>query len=282
MTSTIQSDFQEGIFKTSDGCSIAFGLREARNAHAARIVLIHSLALDGSIWDGVAARIANQAAILTYDCRGHGKSERRAGSFTTELFAQDLAELLDHVGWTTATLAGCSMGGCVAQAFAGLYPARVSALGLIDTTAWYGEDAPTNWRERAASARSNGLEGMVEFQTTRWFSDEFRTAHPELVKEMTEIFLASDLESYAATCIMLGDADLRHFLPEIRVPVAVIVGEEDYATPVTMAQHLHEAIRGSTLAILPGGRHLTPLECPDQITSQILTLLQRTNIQAKT
>jgi 3-oxoadipate enol-lactonase len=111
MTSTIQSDFQEGIFKTSDGCSIAFGLREARNAHAARIVLIHSLALDGSIWDGVAARIANQAAILTYDCRGHGKSERRAGSFTTELFAQDLAELLDHVGWTTATLAGCSMGG---------------------------------------------------------------------------------------------------------------------------------------------------------------------------
>jgi len=281
MTSTIQSDFQEGIFKTSDGCSIAFRLREARNAHAARIVLIHSLALDGSIWDGVTARIANQAAILTYDCRGHGKSERRAGSFTTELFAQDLAVLLDHVGWTTATLAGCSMGGCVAQALAGLYPARVSALGLIDTTAWYGEDAPKNWRERAVFARSKGLEGMVEFQTTRWFSDNFRTTHPELVKEMTGIFLASDLESYAATCIMLGDADLRHFLPEIRVPVAVIVGEEDYATPVAMARHLHEAIGASTLAILPGGRHLTPVECPDQIASQILTLLERVDRQAK-
>jgi len=278
----MQSDFREGNFKTSDGYSIAFRLWEARNADAARIVLIHSLALDASIWDGVAPKLAEQAAILTYDCRGHGKSDRRAESFTMELFARDLVELLDHVGWTTATLAGCSMGGCVAQAFAGLYPARVSALGLIDTTAWYGEDAPKNWRERAASARSKGLEGMVGFQTTRWFSDNFRTVHPELVKEMTEIFLANDLESYAATCIMLGDADLRHFLLEIRVPVAVIVGEEDYATPVAMARHLHEAIRGSTLAILPGGRHLTPLECPDQITSQILTLLQRTNIQAKT
>ena len=269
------SNTQDGIFKTSDGRSLAFRLREARNADAARVALIHSLALDGSIWDGVASRLAEEASILTYDCRGHGKSDRRAESFTTELFARDLAELLDHVGWTTATVAGCSMGGCVAQAFAGLYPSRVRALGLIDTTAWYGEDAPKNWRERADAARSKGLEGMIAFQTTRWFSDKFRIAHPELVQKMSEIFLGNDLECYAATCVMLGDADLRHFLPGIRVPVAVIVGDEDYATPVAMARHLHEAIRGSTLTILPSGRHLTPIECPDEIASQISTLLQR-------
>ena len=101
------------------------------------------------------------------------------------------------------------MGGCVAQAFAGLNLSRVNALGLIDTTAWYGADAPKNWRERAAVARSKGLAGMVEFQVTRWFSDRFRIAHPELVKEMTDVFLANDVECYAATCIMLGDADLR-------------------------------------------------------------------------
>ncbi len=68
-------------------------------------------------------------------------------------FARDLAELFDHVGWQNAVVAGCSMGGCVAQALAGLYPSRVSALGLIDTTAWYGEDAPAQWRERAAAVR---------------------------------------------------------------------------------------------------------------------------------
>ena len=270
----------QGVFKTSDGCSIAFRVRVAPNDRAPRIVLIHSLALDGSIWDGVAARLADQASILTYDCRGHGKSDRRAGSFTTELFARDLAELLDHVGWATATVAGCSMGGCVAQAFAGLYPSRVSALGLIDTTAWYGEDAPKNWRERAETARSKGLKGMVEFQATRWFGDRFRTAHPELVKAMAEIFLVNDVECYAASCIMLGEADLRHYLPALRMPVAVIVGEEDYPTPVAMAQQLHEAIRGSTLTILPGGRHLTPIEWPDQIASQLVTLLQRVIVHA--
>jgi 3-oxoadipate enol-lactonase len=78
---------------------------------------------------------------------------------------------------------------------------------------------------------------------------------------------------------MLGDADLRHFLPALRVPVAVIVGEEDYATPVAMARQLHEAIHGSTLTIIPGGRHLTPVERPEQIASQLLTLLQRVGSQ---
>src|SRR5262245_47972876 len=144
----------QSIFRTSDGCDIAYTVHSAGEPDSPRIVLIHSLALDAGIWDGVVTRLKGKAEILTYDCRGHGHSGRRAGSFTTELFARDLAELLDHIGWSSATIAGCSMGGCVAQAFAGLYPSRVTALGLIDTTAYYGADAPKVWRERAANARS--------------------------------------------------------------------------------------------------------------------------------
>src|SRR4029453_10314698 len=79
-----------------------------------RLVLIHSLALDRRIWDAVVERLQGEADILTYDCRGHGKSDRHAGRFTAELFADDLAGLLDEVGWTDAFVAGCSMGGCVA------------------------------------------------------------------------------------------------------------------------------------------------------------------------
>jgi 3-oxoadipate enol-lactonase len=275
----MKKDFQEKTFRTSDDCAIAYTLRPARKAGLPRMVLIHSLGLDGSIWKGVAARMAGQAEILTYDCRGHGRSDRRAEPFTTELFASDLAELLDHVGWPTACVAGCSLGGCVAQAFAGLHPSRASALGLIDTTAWYGEDSPRNWRERAVTARSKGLKEMVEFQIRRWFSDRFRTEHPELVKQATETFLANDIDCYAAACIMLGDADLRPYLPSLRIPVAVIVGEEDFATPIAMAQLLHKSIEGSTLTILPGARHLTSIEAPDQIASQLIELLRRVDLQ---
>ncbi|MBZ5645112.1 MAG: alpha/beta fold hydrolase [Acidobacteriia bacterium] len=275
-------DNPSGNFRTSDGCAISYSLCGSRDAGAKRLALIHSLALDRSIWDGVVHELGDRTAILTYDCRGHGKSERRAGSYTAELFARDLAELMDHVGWPSAAVAGCSMGGCVAQAFAGRYAARATALGLVDTTAWYGEDAPQQWRERAGVARTKGLTGMVAFQNTRWFGDGFRAEHPEIVKAMGDVFLANDLDCYAATCAMLGDADLRPYLPSMKIPVAVIVGEEDFATPVAMAEYLHDAIVGSTLTILKGARHLAPVESPEQIASQLLELLRRNGVATTT
>jgi 3-oxoadipate enol-lactonase len=58
------------------------------------------------------------------------------------------------------------------------------------------------------------------------------------------------------------------------MPVAVVVGEEDYATPVAAAKQIHEAVAGSTLTIL-NGRHLTPMECPAQIASELVTLCDR-------
>jgi 3-oxoadipate enol-lactonase len=239
------------------------------------MVLIHSLALDSSIWDEVLARLDGRAEILAYDCRGHGRSGRQAIPFTTELFAQDLRELLDHVGWPEALIAGCSMGGCVAQAFAAQFPSRVSALALIDTTAWYGDDAPKTWRERASSAQAKGLAALVDFQITRWFGDSFRAAYPQLVQAVTHVFLANDLGCYASSCMLLGAADLRPALPDFRMPAAIIVGEEDYATPISAAQELHKAIPGSTLTVLPKARHLTPMECPDQIASELLVLTER-------
>ena len=136
-----QSTIANSTLTLSDGSVLAYTLRSSQQPNASRLVLIHSLALDRSVWDGVVGQLEGEADVLTYDCRGHGQSDRRAITYTAELFAKDLAELLDHVGWTSATVAGCSMGGCVALAFAGLFPHRVTALGLIDTTAWYGADA---------------------------------------------------------------------------------------------------------------------------------------------
>lgn len=271
----MQPRAENTTFETSDGCIIAYTLRAAGKPDAPRVALIHSLALGGGIWDRVAEKLAGKADVLTYDCRGHGRSGRSRRPFTMELFARDLAELLDHIGWGAAVVAGCSMGGGVAQAFAALYPSRTNALGLIDTTAWYGAEAPKTWRERAASAREKGLGGMVDFQVTRWFSDEFRAARADLVSATTRVFLANDLDCYASTCLMLGDADLRPYLKTLRMPAAIVVGEQDYATPLAAAQQLHEAIQDSTLFVIPGGRHLTPIECPEQISSQILALMAR-------
>jgi len=265
----------QGIFSTSDGCPIVYALHGTDVPDAPRLVLIHSLALDQSIWGPVVGELAGRTHVLTYDCRGHGRSGRPPIAFTAELFARDLAELMDYVGWPSATVAGASMGGCVAQAFGGLYASRTEALGLIDTTAWYGPDAPKQFRERAAAAKAKGMQGLVDFQLSRWFSESFRVSGAVRIDSAVNVFLANDFDCYAAACALLGDADLRAYASSFKMPVAIIVGEEDYATPVAMAKALHHAIPHSTLDILPGVRHLTPIECPREIADRLSSLLGR-------
>jgi 3-oxoadipate enol-lactonase len=256
----------------SDGCVLAFRLHPIAAPGAPRIALIHSLALDSSIWDGVVSRLTDHAEVLVYDCRGHGRSERRAVPYSVGLFAGDLVSLMDHIGWPSATIAGCSMGGCVAQAFATNYPTRTQGLGLIDTTAWYGPKAQDEWQQRAEAVRSRGFVGLIEQQLMRWFSDKCLVAMPDAVRSLIEVFLANDVACYAASCDMLANADLRPYVGAFEVPTAVIVGENDEATPVEMSRVLHQAVRGSTLTILPGARHLTPVELPEDVATILKTL----------
>lgn len=225
--------------------------------------------MDREFWRPVAERM--DAAVLLYDCTGHGASPKPEGPYTLEGFAADLAQLLDHLGWDSALVAGASMGGCIALAFAGRYPERLSSLGLVDTTACY--DDPNAWEERAQKALRGGLQTLVDFQVTRWFGDAFRAQHPDVVAKCVARFTSNDVRAYAEACRMLGAADLRGVLARLDVPAAVVVGEEDYATPLAMAQELHRGIRGSTLTVLKGARHLTPLERPDEIAGVLRRLL---------
>lgn len=269
----------EAKARANDGCQLFY--RVHPKPGKARVVLIHSLALDTSVWGAVVRELAPEFEILVYDCRGHGRSDRVPGPYTTRLFADDLAAILDHAGWPAATIAGCSMGGCVTQAFAAAYPERAQALGLIDTTAWYGPTAAADWGGRAAKAAESGFPGMIAFQVTRWFSDPFRVAHPEIVDATSQVFLGNDLACYQASCVMMGQLDFRASLASFRMPVSLIVGEEDYATPVAMSHVLHDALPGSTLQVIRGGRHITPVQCPDEIAGYLRELVSRTTSAAR-
>lgn len=258
--------------RTRDGATIACSVHEGAPG-APRLLLVHSLAMDGAFWTPLAEEMGNDVSILAVDCRGHGASDKPAGPYTVELFADDLRAAMDAAGWETAIVAGASMGGCVALAFADRHPGRTAGLGLIDTTAWYGPEAPKAWDERARKAEEAGLASMVDFQVSRWFSDGFREARPDRVQAAVDTFLNNDVAGYAATCRMLGACDLRAALPRVAVPTRIVVGEEDYATPVAMAEAMQAGIPGAKLTVLDGVRHFTPLECPDRIAGELRVLL---------
>src|SRR5208337_2839581 len=105
------------------------------------------------------------------------------------------------------------------------------------------------WRERAAAAATKGFGALEQFQRSRWFGEAFSNANRDIVDELIKIFLANDPACYQSTCEMLGDADLRPLAPLIKAPTAVMVGEEDYAAPVSMAEAINAAIPHSTLTV---------------------------------
>lgn len=75
-------------FTTSDGCPIDYTLYDARHANAPRLALIHSLALDRSIWDGAVGDLGCDMHVVAYDCRGHGRSGKPSGPYSVEQFAR--------------------------------------------------------------------------------------------------------------------------------------------------------------------------------------------------
>ena len=264
----------DGEATTRDGVKLSYTRYPAEDG-APRMAFVHSLALDRSLWAGVVELLRGKVDMVTYDCRGHGQSGQPAGPYTTSQFADDLADLLDHLGWDTASVVGCSMGGCVAQDFASSYPDRTEAALFIDTTAWYGETAPSDWAGRAQKAKENGLESLISFQLTRWFGDAFRETNPDLMKQLTDVFTSNDLDCYQATCTMLGSADLRSSASGIARPATVMVGEDDSAAPPAMAHDLAERIGDGPAVVVPGARHLTPLENPQAVVDELQVLLDR-------
>lgn len=268
-----------GRAKTRDGVELRYTLHGDAGLPLPRLVLVHTLGLGEFVWDGVVERLAGRtpprAVILTYDCRGHGASSTPAGPYTLEMFGHDLEDLLKHVDWPRAHVAGASMGGCVAQQLAITRPDVARTLGLLDTTAWFGAGAPEAWETRAKQVEEKGMASLVDFQRTRWFSDEFQKLQPDLVAHTLDALTAASVAGFAATCRMLGTIDLRPHLAALKLPTAVITGEKDLATPLDMSRDLQSRIARATLEIIPHARHLSFIECAAEAANALSRLIAR-------
>lgn len=229
------------------------------------VVLLHPLALAGELWRPMGTALASDFGVFAPDLRGHGGTSWDRDEFSVQDMAGDLAQALDTLSLRQVHLLGMSMGGSVAMTFAALYPERVRSLTLADTTAWYGEQAPAVWADRAEKAASVPRDRQVTFQVDRWFSDGFAADHPTEVRRVVDIFVATDSQAHAAACRMFGRMDVRDLLPAITARTLVLVGEHDYATPPAMADVLTRAIPNATLRVLPDLRHMSLVEQPELV-----------------
>ena len=219
--------------------------------------------------------------VIACDLPGHGTADQpaRAGSaYTTAELAASLVGVLDEAGVGRGVFVGFSLGGGVALQVALDHPTRVSALALVDTTAWPGPDAATRFAGRAALVEAEGVEVLVQPAIERWFTPGFVAAHPEIIGRHAAWLRENNAIGYAAACRSLASLDLRARLGEIRCPTLVLVGDRDQATPVAMAETLAAGIAGATLRILGPAGHLVTEERWVELNAALLPFLARSQV----
>lgn len=228
------------------------------------ILFSHSLATHLDTWAPQAKALADDYRVLRYDTRGHGDTDTPPGPYTFNLLAEDAVRLLDALRIDKAHWVGISLGGMIGQAFALAYPDRLLSLSLCDTASELPADAHSVWNERIATATTQGMEPLVEPTIERWFSPGFIEREPQTVEVIREMIRATSVLGYVGCSQAIMQLDFTEQLAEIRVPTAIIVGEDDPGTPVSASQLIHEKISGSELIILPEAFHLSNLEKADE------------------
>jgi 3-oxoadipate enol-lactonase/4-carboxymuconolactone decarboxylase len=165
----------------------------------------------------------------------------------------------------------------VAMYLAANSPDRVDRLVLANTAAHL--PPATAWYERAELVRREGTQSLLPALLTRWFTPDFVANRPDVVAAVTQGLAATDPDGYASCCDAIAAMDQRADLARITAPTLVITGADDPVTPSTAALALHEAIIGSSLAVIPNASHLANVERPDEFTSLMVDHLAGTALQ---
>ena len=234
------------------------------------LVLSHSLGAHMGMWQPQLESFGRRFQLLCYDHPGHGNSEPRPGAASMADFGADVLALLDALDLEQVAFCGLSLGGMVGIWLGAHASHRITRLVVCSAPAQI-ED-PTLLRRRIARVRRDGVEAITDSVLAGWFTPEFRQREPECVKWTTQMLLSTRAEAYAATAETVCELDLRSELSRIDLPVLVIYGANDEATPSAWNRALQEKISGAAGLCLPGA-HLVNIEASNEYNAAVLGFL---------
>ena len=236
------------------------------------LFLFHSLLSDSESFNTIAPRLAERFRVIVPDLPGFGSSLAVDGGL--EFVADRMAAFVHSIAPDgDAILFGNGYGAFVALQIAIRHPTIPTSLILAGCGARFSEPGRDAFRTMAAAGRAKGLAAVADTAMTRLFAPDFQAAHPDLMADRRRAFLRTDLDVFEQACLSLAALDLSARLEAVRVPVLMMVGDQDKATPPEMAIELADSIPGAELRILPGCAHVPPLQAPDVVIQNILAFL---------
>jgi pimeloyl-ACP methyl ester carboxylesterase len=233
------------------------------------LLLTHGYSATSQMWRPQIDVLSRDHTLILWDMRGHGRSDSPPDDalYSEALTTQDMAALLDELGFETGVIGGLSLGGYMSLAFYADYPERVDGLLIVDTGPGFKKDAARDaWNQtamdRALAIDRDGpaaLEGRSVEQTTSEHKDVAGLAR--VARGMLTQHTPRVIES----------------LPGIAVPSIVVVGADDEPFRVA-TDYMAAKIPGAAKVIIPDAGHAANMDQPKAFNEAITGFLAENSL----
>ena len=252
------------------------------------VVQIHGAGFGHFNFDPATPVLSQQFRVIDFDMRGYGQSDKPLQHYDMEVWADDVAGLLDALGIGRAHIHGTSMGGMIAIVVAGKYPERTQSVVINCAAAKLGSSGRLifkNWIDIArldpAGPGSRVLAELITWQAlSKRFLDE--NDDVELADTIQTILRDSNrVEVFTAACEAMRDMDLRPWLPRITSPALVLGGDEDLMTPWDQGpdgagqQAIADGIPSAEVHVVEGANHSTVFDSTEEHNRVVIDFFAR-------
>jgi pimeloyl-ACP methyl ester carboxylesterase len=213
--------------------------------------------------------------VIAPDLRGYGESTVVPGKTMLDVFARDIAALLDRLGIGKIVLGGLSMGGQIVMAFAQAFPQRLS--GIVLAATFPRPETEQGRRDRYAMADRlvrDGLRFYAEDVLSKMVAPCNIAALPLVADKVMSMMLNAPPEGAAAA--LRGRAERPDYAPVLAgldVPALIVVGDEDAFTTRADAEQMQRLLRRSELVWMEGVGHMPNLEREGAFNDALLRFL---------
>lgn len=210
------------------------------------LVLLHGNGEDHHVFDRMVPTLGAGRTLVGVDARGHGRSPRGDGPLRIATMADDVAQVLDHLGLAAVDVLGFSDGGNVALELAVRHPAAVGRLVVV-----------------GANLDPGGLTAPVLAQLRREHAVVGALARvvPALRGRAERLALMTQ-----DPCLTTDD------VARIAAPTLVVVGERDVVRP-EHTREIVDAVPHARLVVVPGAGHMLPVEEPYRLGAVVAAFL---------
>jgi pimeloyl-ACP methyl ester carboxylesterase len=239
-------------------------------AHAPRptVVFVHGVGTDSlaSFYFTLAAPATDAGIdVITYDLRGHGRSDRPPTGYTVADSVDDLAALLTELGVAGPVhVVGNSYGGTIAFSFAARYPELVASVVAIES-----EPATESWSVKISELLEEGADQLVRADVLQWIG-EYHGAHTSRLGKAFGQVLATTTITTDVPKGPLLDAE---GLAAIRCPVLAIFGADSHV--VGVAEDLPTMLPQCQVEIIEGQEHSVLVKAAHQVRELVLPWIVR-------